>query len=337
MTNFDASNLARHIGVEIECESDRYSTYNVEMHLGRTGDGQAVAALPWELAPEGSLRGGNFGWELRTVGGHGLPASTVLPSLAPLADVFHGSSGTWRAAVHTHVDCRDFSVDEQRILIAVLYCMDDYLFDITNPERRESNFCVPLSHFLSDITVLMRCDRNEFDMIITEWTKYTSCNLHALARFGTVEFRHMRTPGAVTYDEAREGLAAIKRFASLCTLLVQYVKDHVDEGNDLHHILAGLSDTFGYTPTADAMSTVLLAYNRREAVDSQGQERVMRSAGHDPQRPHIRRFFRNDEVEDVTVMEGTLSARATAELRAAIEELRRDVVFYIDDNTEETE
>ena len=210
----------RRIGIEIECESTSRTYHDCARYLRgrRAGD-------LWLAEQDGSLRGGDFGWEIKTRGEHGQPASEVRHALDSLMPLLMDSSGIWRAAVHTHVDARDLTTLQLSKLMAILYTVDQDIFNRFSPQRTESNFCVPLlnitPHVMSTIGALREGIR---DVV---WNKYSSCNFAALSRFGTVEFRHMQTPKIDTsLGSVQAGLGLIWEFALVATRLVSMIQDH---------------------------------------------------------------------------------------------------------------
>lgn len=208
--------LARHVGVEVEVESNRLDITSVEELIDQH-------QLPYTRVSEGSLRAGTMGWEVKTSGNDGQPAATVYQHLRGLAQLLHGSTGIWRAAIHCHVDCRDFDEVATSKLLSVLYCFDEHLFDRHSPHRIESNFCVPLRNVAPTVHSSITSMRNGTHPRHLRWNKYTSCNMHALNTFGTVEFRHMQTPAGATQAEAELAAVDVWNFVEDCVSLVSLV------------------------------------------------------------------------------------------------------------------
>lgn len=201
----------RNVGIEIEVESRTVSARTVETALNNS---------PWMLdLGEGSLRAGEFGWEIKTASNRGLPLEEALASLNLLYPVLTGSSGCWRAAVHVHVNVRDLSGPQRALALCVGYVMDPALFSLTSPERVESNFCVPLAHKFSDVMSSVRGLAHSG--LVEGYGKYSSINIACLARFGTFEFRHMKTPATDGRVESVQNcLTSIARFATAAAHIV---------------------------------------------------------------------------------------------------------------------
>ena len=201
----------RKIGIELENESNSVSRQDVDEHL-RGSD-------RWVVESDGSLRGGRYGWEIKTAG-RGLELDRALNALNELYPVLYDSSGTWRAAVHVHVDANDFSWTQRALAICLAYVMDDSLFEITTPARRESNFCVPLAQKASDVFYSIE---SMLSGMIDEvgYGKYSSVNSNSLLQFGTIEFRHMQTPACgETVQDVLNALTAVRKFAEAAHAIV---------------------------------------------------------------------------------------------------------------------
>ena len=208
----------RKIGIEVEVESNSVPMQNVRTLL--TGP---MSSGLWELDDdgEGSLRAGEYGWEIRTAG-QGQSLAAVRSSMHELYPILSSSSGIWRAAVHTHVSLAALKPSARANLLALVYCVDDDLFEKFSPERRESNFCVPLANDTAR-TMQALSDYKE-GLVPQVWCKYTSLNVLAERTFDTFEFRHMKTPAAGTsVSDIRTALLKIWDFANTCSKLVDYV------------------------------------------------------------------------------------------------------------------
>lgn len=208
----------RKIGIEVEVESSSVNHTEVQRLL--TGP---MSSGLWELDTdgEGSLRAGALGWEVRT-SGNGQTLNNVRTSMHELYPLLTHSTGIWRAAVHTHVSLEGLNSLARGYLLALSYCVDDNMFERFSPERRESNFCVPLAND-SARTVYAIEDYLQSDRP-SGWCKYTSVNIQAEERFGTFEYRHMKTPACDgTIQGVRESLRLIWDYAHTCAKLVDYV------------------------------------------------------------------------------------------------------------------
>lgn len=201
------------VGIEIEVESRSVSQRDIRE---RILDGSLQT---WELDPnEGSLRGGSYGWEIRTTG-QGIPFGTLGGVLGELYPVLGDSTGVWRSAVHVHVDVRERTPYQRALALALAYVADYDIFRQVSPEREESNFCVPLENKTAQVT--REVVRMASGGPPGGYGKYSSVNILPMRTFGTMEFRHMRTPECDnTVPSVRQALDQVRHFASLAHSVV---------------------------------------------------------------------------------------------------------------------
>jgi hypothetical protein len=207
----------RKIGLEIENESYSVSVSSLIRHL------RSREPYSWEVEGDGSLRGGSMGWEIKTVF-PGLPFDRAIASLNELYPCLMDSSGVWRAAVHVHVDCSDLTDIQRAFVLCLAYSLDDSIFDTIGADRKESNFCVPMAHKRWHVmnTIDGLCSGSG---IFEGYGKYSSINANSLMRFGTLEFRHMRTPATDgTVASVTRALGAIERYATMAYSIVDSVR-----------------------------------------------------------------------------------------------------------------
>lgn len=204
----------RNVGIEIENESASVGRGQVLQHCSMPGS-------MWEVdGHEGSLRAGQYGWEIRTKGQCGQPLGAAIQSLYTLYPLLQNSSGVWRAAVHVHVDVRDYSRPRQALALALAYVFDASMFELSSPERVESNFCVPLAHKSDAVRSTIAALRSGYPH--EGHGKYSSVNANCLNSFGTLEFRHMRTPECgSTVDSVTSALASIELFVEAAHSIVE--------------------------------------------------------------------------------------------------------------------
>jgi hypothetical protein len=235
----------RRIGIEIEVESQVHSYHNVNRILQNFGDNSV-----WVVDEEGSLRGGYMGWEILTRGSRGQPIGKVQQGMAELYPLLVSSSGIWRAAVHCHVSLDGFSMPAKGLLYALLYALDDSLFEAFAPARRESNFCVPLNN---DVSRTLRAIHSYRKGYYPQHFKYTSINslpVHnehdAGSPLGTFEFRHMQTPVFhSTVQSVTAGLHDIFLYACMCTSIVDWARMHLDDDDTVSSTLVKWREAYG--------------------------------------------------------------------------------------------
>lgn len=196
------------IGLEIEVESNQVT---------RRQAAELLEVSRWHVESDGSLRGGNYGFELKFRRGYEYDRmESILRELYP---VLVYSSGIWRAAVHCHVDASGLSGVGRGMCLAMACIFDRALFERHSPERVESNFSVPLMH--KSHLVMEALGGLLHGVCYDPYGKYSSVNIRTLDTIGTIEFRHMRTPECDgTVQSVTRAIESIHRFASDCHLLM---------------------------------------------------------------------------------------------------------------------
>jgi len=176
------------LGIEVECEdiAGKFQNY-----------GNAI----WPFKSDGSLRQG--GLEFVSLP---LPVPVVRSAIALLLTEIYSRTDnpgfSWRTSTHAHLECRNLSLEELRILILLHFLFEEKLFTFAHSGRRDTNiFCTPISrsffYGLSDVANAKTTDQFMlgFQYLKTNWHKYSSLNINHLYDFGTLEFRHMRGCG----------------------------------------------------------------------------------------------------------------------------------------------
>lgn len=133
---------------------------------------------------------GLFGQDLSGafVAMHALYEQTKAAGQAPVC--------TYRCGFHAHLDIRDLDHTELHNLL-VLYCvLEKPIFDFVGKDRWKSNFCVPWFRSDSQFPVLKGIEgiadnSKAVADNIRRLARYSALNCQAIAKLGSVEFRHM--------------------------------------------------------------------------------------------------------------------------------------------------
>lgn len=127
--------------------------------------------------------------------------------------VSHAKSSGWkctkRTGIHVHLDVRDLMVPQLAGLSILYAAIEPILYRWVGDGRDASHFCIPL--YRADEALLGTCGiiRSAFQdekedghsalNLAGEFQRYAGFNLHALNKFGSIEFRQLQT----THDLAR--------------------------------------------------------------------------------------------------------------------------------------
>lgn len=240
--------IPRQVGIEVEIESIGRSYNQIT---------EAMLSTNWMVERDGSLRNDSgAAFEVKSAGP--IMIADLQPHLAQLYPVLADSSGSWRAAVHVHVNVLDLSWVQRALALGLAYAADLPLFAAFSPERVQSNFCVPLSHKQAGVFECMAGMVLQHGLI-SRYGKYSSVNIGRLNDLGTFEFRHLRTPKCGdSVAEVTQALGQIRRYAMACASIVQHAqsvcRDRASRRIALGDTLAG-----EFIALAESMPAVFLA------------------------------------------------------------------------------
>lgn len=174
-----------------------------------------VPGMPWKIVPDGSLRGEGREFVLRKP----VKRDDVVECLNSLrhqlkeigSEVVYSS----RCGVHVHINCQELEVDDVISFITTYLCMEEVLVKWCGKDRVGNLFCMRVS----DASGLLQyvhhlIDTKNIHALRTDRIRYASINLKALATYGSLEFRAMRsdlTPGVI--ESWVDMLLAIKDFS----------------------------------------------------------------------------------------------------------------------------
>lgn len=168
------------LGVEIEVEN-AISLYN-EYH-GNSGS--------WTLKTDGSLRNGGIELVMtRPLGGEKL-----FRSLVEATEMLnsHPIDKSWRCSTHVHMNIKDITVPQLKLLILTFAVFEKVLFKCGAFNRYKSNFCMPYDLAQQMITTLSNhwhlTDSDFVNTVSCSWSKYSSLNLKPIKTLGSVELR----------------------------------------------------------------------------------------------------------------------------------------------------
>lgn len=95
-----------------------------------------------------------------------------------------------RTSIHVHVNCQSRSLQQVRNTVLMYALFEPYFFKMVHPIRQDNIHCVPLTQ-----THLPDFYGKPIETMVSKWHKYTALNLKPLAKYGTIEFRHMNGHG----------------------------------------------------------------------------------------------------------------------------------------------
>jgi hypothetical protein len=205
------------VGIEVELEN-----------LGDLSHHSSTQSLVyWDIISDGSLR--NNGMEFITKG-DGIGGDVLYEASVELEGFLRDFSPdpSWRCSTHVHVDVRDMTLEQLKLLTLAYAYFERFLFKECGWKRYKSNFCVPLGLAQKQIEVvsdLFRQDKvKDFMMFANNnWPKYTAINLAVVNTFGTYEFR-MPLP---TF-KSMSLIKTANRFLALKRVVMDWTGDQVE-------------------------------------------------------------------------------------------------------------
>lgn len=120
--------------------------------------------------------------------------------------------------LHVHVDARDLTPPQLLNLLAVFYSWEPVIYSFLPLRRRANSYCAPPSCQLNFATVLdlLRRPVDGVRRWVSNTQRYCGLNLHALPKFGSVEFR--AHSGTLDFNKVYHWLL-------LCLALVELATD----------------------------------------------------------------------------------------------------------------
>lgn len=169
------------VGIEIECELN-----NVIRNDWKSKS--------WQLKGDGSLRGNGYEFVLYQPIKENTVDSIVKEWQAELNRHNVKINKSERTSVHVHRNVQDFTVLEAVNAVCTYWLAEPYLLPFCGESRKGNNFCLTLrdadaihSMFIQGIK-----QGKTFSNLAEETYRYSSLNLAAINRFGSLECRLMR-------------------------------------------------------------------------------------------------------------------------------------------------
>lgn len=138
--------------------------------------------LDWDIANDGSLRNGGVEFISPVIQSSTEAKKQLSIVLEQLKE--RNCSFSYRTGIHFHLGT--FEPIQAKDIIKAYIPYERMLFSLF-PERKNSNFCVPLLD--SDYYLKSFFSNKDYQTLIETWGKYSALNLQPLTSLGTVEFR----------------------------------------------------------------------------------------------------------------------------------------------------
>lgn len=150
----------------------------------------------WKATQDGSLRGESVEWVLPQPIGRNSVSDRLshLMKMARQNDAVFDPSD--RCGVHVHVNVQDVAYDDLFKIVTTYLILEQMLVHWCGEDREGNLFCLRASdaEFLIQQIAVVRENRMPFGAILTDELRYSAMNLTSLQKYGSLEFRAMRTP-----------------------------------------------------------------------------------------------------------------------------------------------
>lgn len=211
-------------GIEVEVE-------------GARGDIPAAMSDMWAVHEDRTLRNNPKGVGVEYVSKQPLFGKDLLKSIHLLcAEAERGKwDSNYRTSIHVHIDMRGSSFEAFRNMCIAYAVTEKLLYDWAGSSREKSNFCLPWREAEADISKITELFSTQDESLLRKAEnihRYSGLNLNALAKFGSVEFRHLRT----TFEAER-----IITWVKICQSLKKFGKVMAKANTSGFHILEAYS------------------------------------------------------------------------------------------------
>lgn len=170
------------VGLEIECEGE--NLFNSPLQW-------------WSAHPDGSLRPYKGHQPIEYVLKQPVSRTDLDKALAYLAAKLKTAKSNViespRTSVHVHVNCQELTIKQVVTYVICYLIVEELLVEWCGPERAGNLFCLrakDAAEFAYNLEWGIRKD--DFSEVTHNEYRYSACNLAALKKFGTLEFRSMR-------------------------------------------------------------------------------------------------------------------------------------------------
>lgn len=171
----------REVGIEIEVEGARLPTVEVP--------------ASWRAMGDGSLRGEGLEYVLTSP----VLRKDVPQVLEDLMEVFRLNKSkindSDNCGVHIHINCQQMETNDVLKFACLYLLMEEILVSLCGQNRAGNLFCLRAKDAEGLVFKLCEAKRSmNLNGLQSDEVRYSSMNMASLSKFGTIEFRAMRTP-----------------------------------------------------------------------------------------------------------------------------------------------
>lgn len=171
------------IGIEIEMEGN-----------SPFPEGSAPLKLNWRAENDGSLRGYSKEYVIHSP----IKIGEVDSHINNLKSLLKNSGCeiiySFRAGVHVHINVQELTLQQMATFACLYLCLEKALVKFCGSQREGNHFCLRAQDAEYPVYLLEEVIKaNDMSFLDTDNIRYSSMNLRAIPRYGSIEFRAMET------------------------------------------------------------------------------------------------------------------------------------------------
>lgn len=173
--------------------SNTEGKFGVEIELEGRGLVETPSLNGWRKERDGSLSRGGVEFVLQNPLDGG-PACEKVDSLYNMLREYAVVQDRQRAGVHVHVNCQQRTLNEIFTMITAYLLLEDILMEWCGEMRKGNHFCFTAENAEAIILNLRNAVmRRNIYLLDSDQIRYASLNVQSLFRYGSLEFRGMRS------------------------------------------------------------------------------------------------------------------------------------------------
>lgn len=177
------------VGVEFEFENPKARDYG-DLH------DKILVSGWWAAHDDGSLRDHGIEYVLKEP----LLGKELKEALEFFFVNWPPLEQTYRTSIHVHIDATDLSLEQLQTTCLAYALVEAGMFNFVGEDRHRSNYCSPwngsiefLQQVAGNLYHKVGADSKSVDYLARHSPRYAALNLAALAKYGSLEFRHLGT------------------------------------------------------------------------------------------------------------------------------------------------
>jgi hypothetical protein len=194
------------IGIEIECEGNKFPKADYTQYSGSTVN----IPKPWTYHHDGSLRGADNAEyvlanpvKFSAVAGHLDDLKATLDKFGTVLDESN------RTSVHVHLNFQNFHLNRLAAFCSLYFAMEEILTAWCGEHRVGNLFCLRAKDAPAIVTKIRRFIEDDGNRPLADGLHYSGLNVHALAKYGSVEVRTLR--GCQDFNVIKDWVRILQR------------------------------------------------------------------------------------------------------------------------------